>query len=94
MRDTAADAHTHSPIHTCTWKMSDMQLEPGPGDQDTHSRGDCSAETEVQVKTVQYLLGELKALIAGQGESVYRHCLCTREQDSGTRFGCYGYTCS
>ncbi|XP_027142291.1 coiled-coil domain-containing protein 14 isoform X2 [Larimichthys crocea] len=67
VRDTAADAHTHSPIHTCTWKMSDMQLEPGPGDQDTHSRGDCSAETEVQVKTVQYLLGELKALIAGQG---------------------------
>lgn len=62
VRDTAADVHTHSPVHTCTWKMSDMQLEHGPVDQDTRS-----AETEVQVKTVQYLLGELKALIAGQG---------------------------
>lgn len=66
---TAAQ-HTHSHIHTCVMKMSNMQLEPGQADevpQDAHSVEDCSAETEVKVKTVQYLLGELKALIAGQG---------------------------
>ncbi|XP_070711439.1 uncharacterized protein ccdc14 [Pempheris klunzingeri] len=33
----------------------------------SHSGEDCSAETGVRVRTVQYLLGELKAVIAGQG---------------------------
>eukprot|EP00064_Thunnus_orientalis_P015508 superscaffoldBa00002884_g15562 len=61
------DTHTH--IHTCTMKMSKLQLEAGQADtfpQDTHSGEDSSAETEVKQRTVQYLLGELKALIAGQ----------------------------
>ncbi|KAG8004715.1 hypothetical protein GBF38_009109 [Nibea albiflora] len=61
VRDTAGDARARSPVHTCTRKVSDMQLEPGPVDRDAHS-----AEAGVQVRTVQYLLGELKALIAGQ----------------------------
>lgn len=72
-QSTPTDTHTaarHTHIHTCIMKMSNMQLEPGQADkvpQDTHSMEDCSAEAEVKVKTVQYLLGELKALIAGQG---------------------------
>ncbi|XP_074483076.1 uncharacterized protein ccdc14 isoform X2 [Sebastes fasciatus] len=77
-RSTAADAHTavrHSHIHTCTTKMSNMQLESGQLDkvpQDTHSGEDSSAETGVKMRTVQYLLGELKALIAGQGSLAER----------------------
>ncbi|XP_026217349.1 uncharacterized protein ccdc14 isoform X2 [Anabas testudineus] len=68
--NTVTDTHAGVHLHTCTMKMSNQQLEPAPGDevpQDTDSRKDCSAETDVKVKTVQYLLGELKALIAGQG---------------------------
>ncbi|XP_044043845.1 coiled-coil domain-containing protein 14 isoform X2 [Siniperca chuatsi] len=84
-QSTAADTHTavrhtHTHIDTCIMKMSNMQLEPGQVNkvpQDTHSVEDCSAETEV--KTVQYLLGELKALIAGQG-SVAERLLSHLEQ--------------
>ncbi|XP_037618182.1 coiled-coil domain-containing protein 14-like isoform X2 [Sebastes umbrosus] len=84
-RSTATDAHTavrHSHIHTCTTKMSNMQLEPGQLDkvpQDTHSGEDSSAETGVKMRTVQHLLGELKALIAGQG-SVAERLLSHLEQ--------------
>ncbi|XP_044200186.1 coiled-coil domain-containing protein 14 [Thunnus albacares] len=73
---------THSHIHTCTMKMSKLQLEAGQADtfpQDTHSGEDSSAETEVKQRTVQYLLGELKALIAGQG-SVAERLLSHLEQ--------------
>ncbi|XP_073351532.1 uncharacterized protein ccdc14 isoform X2 [Pagrus major] len=86
-QSTATDAHTavgstHSHIHTCALKMLDMQLEHGQADevpQDKHSREDSSAETEVKVKTAQYLLGELRALIVGQG-SVAERLLCHLEQ--------------
>ncbi|XP_070814039.1 coiled-coil domain-containing protein 14 [Chaetodon trifascialis] len=84
-QSTASDIHTagrqiHSHVHTCSLKISNMQLEPGQLDkvpQDTPSRGDCSetsvsAETDVKMKTVQYLLGELKALISGQGNVAER----------------------
>nr|XP_046238713.1 uncharacterized protein ccdc14 [Scatophagus argus] len=77
-----AVGHTHSHIHTCTFKMSDMQLGPGEADkvpQDTDSREDYSAEKEGTLKTVQYLLGELKTLIAGQG-SVAKMLLSHLEQ--------------
>ncbi|XP_068446677.1 uncharacterized protein [Clinocottus analis] len=60
-----------------TLKKSSMQLDEVL--QDSHSREDCSAETDVEVKTVQYLLGELKALIAGQG-SVAERLLSRLEQ--------------
>ncbi|XP_029304947.1 coiled-coil domain-containing protein 14 isoform X2 [Cottoperca gobio] len=74
--------HTHSHVHTCTLKMSSMQLEPGQSaevPQDTQSEEDGSAETQEKVKTVQCLLGELKALIAGRG-SVAERLLCQLEQ--------------
>ncbi|XP_051283231.1 uncharacterized protein LOC127378442 isoform X2 [Dicentrarchus labrax] len=77
-QSTATDTHTavrHTHIHTCTMKMSKMQLESGQVDkvpQDAHSMEDCSAETEVKVKTVHYLLRELKALITGQGSVAER----------------------
>ena len=48
-----------------------MQLGHGQSDevpQDKRSREDSSVEREVKVKTVQFLLGELRALIIGQGE--------------------------
>ncbi|XP_045909005.1 coiled-coil domain-containing protein 14 [Micropterus dolomieu] len=75
---TVEDAHSR--IHACIMKMSNVQLEPGQVDgvpQDTQSEEDGSAETDV--KTVQYLLGELKALIAGQG-SVAERLLSHLEQ--------------
>lgn len=62
---TVTDTHTSPHLHTCTMKMSNMQLEPGQGNEVPQTDG--SAETDVKVKTVQYLLGELKALITGQG---------------------------
>ncbi|XP_035533924.1 uncharacterized protein ccdc14 [Morone saxatilis] len=77
-QSTATDTHTavrHPHIHTCTMKMLNTQLESGQVDkvpQDAHSMEDCSPETEVKVKTVQYLLGELKALITGQGSVAER----------------------
>ncbi|KAM6892903.1 uncharacterized protein ccdc14 [Lycodopsis pacificus] len=61
---------------TWTMKMSNMQLELGQVDK---VRQDCSAETDRKVKTVQYLLGELKALIAGEG-SVAERLLSHLEQ--------------
>ncbi|XP_030265754.1 coiled-coil domain-containing protein 14 isoform X2 [Sparus aurata] len=86
-QSTATDAHTavrntHPHTHTCTVKLSDMQLEHGAADevpQDKHSREDSSAETQVKVRTVQFLLGELRALIVGQG-SVAERLLCHLEQ--------------
>ncbi|XP_059183520.1 coiled-coil domain-containing protein 14-like [Centropristis striata] len=72
------DTHTHSPVHTCTLKLSHTQLEPGQP-EDTHVGGDGSSETEVRVKTAQCLLGELKALMAGQG-SVAERLLSHLEQ--------------
>ncbi|XP_078099427.1 uncharacterized protein ccdc14 [Sander vitreus] len=71
----AAVRHTHSHINACALKMSNMQLELGKVDkvpQDAHSGEDCSAEKEVKLKTVQYLLAELKALISGQGSVAER----------------------
>lgn len=71
-QSTVSDTQTDPQLHTCTMKMSDMQLEPGQGSevpQETDIRKDCSVETDVKVKTVQYLLEELKALIAGQGKT-------------------------
>ncbi|XP_031708253.1 coiled-coil domain-containing protein 14 isoform X2 [Anarrhichthys ocellatus] len=59
-----------------TMKMSNMQLELGQVDKVPQ---DCSAETDRKGKTVQYLLGELKALIAGQG-SVAERLLSHLEQ--------------
>ncbi|XP_075950393.1 uncharacterized protein LOC142952517 [Anarhichas minor] len=61
---------------TWTMKMSNMQLELGQVDKVPQ---DGSAETDRKVKTVQYLLGELKALIAGQG-SVAERLLSHLEQ--------------
>ncbi|XP_039997949.1 coiled-coil domain-containing protein 14 isoform X2 [Xiphias gladius] len=82
-QSTAADTHTAvTRIYTCTADMSNMHLEPGQVaeiPQGTHSGENCSAETEVKAKTVQYLLGELKALIAGQG-SVAERLLSHLEQ--------------
>ncbi|XP_031158228.1 coiled-coil domain-containing protein 14 isoform X2 [Sander lucioperca] len=86
-QSTVADPHaavrpTRSHINTCTLKMSNMQLELGEVDkvpQDPHSGEDCSAEKEVKLKTVQYLLAELKALISGQG-SVAERLLSHLEQ--------------
>ncbi|KAK2856705.1 hypothetical protein Q5P01_005440 [Channa striata] len=60
------DTETQIPAtDTHKLKSANMQLEPGQGDgvpQDTDHRSNC-----MKVKTVQYLLKELKALIAGQG---------------------------
>ncbi|KAI3366259.1 hypothetical protein L3Q82_009727, partial [Scortum barcoo] len=83
-QSTAANTHRHTQSHiqACVMKTSNMQREPGQADdvpQDTHSMEDCSAEAEVRVRTVQYLLGELKALIAGQG-SVAERLLSHLEQ--------------
>ncbi|XP_050922082.1 coiled-coil domain-containing protein 14 [Lates calcarifer] len=86
-QSTAADTHTAvrhtlSHIHTCAMKMSNMHVVPGQAEkipQDTLSRENCSAETEARARTVQYLLGELRALIAGQG-SVAEKLLSHLEQ--------------
>ncbi|XP_034402898.1 RNA-binding protein 33 [Cyclopterus lumpus] len=70
----------------CSLKMSNMQ--PGQVDevpQDLHSR----AETDVKGKTVQSLLGELKALIAGQG-SVAERLLSHLEQMVSSTLMCRG----
>ncbi|XP_032361797.1 dynactin subunit 1 isoform X2 [Etheostoma spectabile] len=77
-QSTAADTH----INTCTSEMSTMQLELGKVNkvsQDPHSGEGCSAEKEAKMKTVQYLLAELKALISGQG-SVAERLLSHLEQ--------------
>ncbi|XP_040038613.2 uncharacterized protein ccdc14 [Gasterosteus aculeatus] len=68
-------------VQSCP-KKSDMRLELGQVDRvllDTPSGRDCTGETDEKVKTVQYLLGELKALIAGQG-SVAERLLTHLEQ--------------
>ncbi|KAM8903485.1 uncharacterized protein ccdc14 isoform 2-T2 [Spinachia spinachia] len=68
-------------VQSCP-KRSDMPLEPGQVDRvplDTPSKRDCTGETDEKVKTVQYLLGELKAMIAGQG-SVAERLLTHLEQ--------------
>ncbi|XP_030607425.1 coiled-coil domain-containing protein 14 isoform X1 [Archocentrus centrarchus] len=65
-----AARHTHAHRDTCTMKMSHLQLEPGRGETvpgDTLSREGCGAEADTTATMVQYLLGELKALIAGRG---------------------------
>uniref|UniRef100_UPI0037E7F742 coiled-coil domain-containing protein 14 n=1 Tax=Semicossyphus pulcher TaxID=241346 RepID=UPI0037E7F742 len=73
VRDT--DTHPAN-AHTCTLKMSDMQLDPAQADeapqQDSASNGD-------KVRTAQDVLGELRALIAGQG-SVAERLLTHLEQ--------------
>ncbi|XP_058472480.1 coiled-coil domain-containing protein 14 isoform X2 [Solea solea] len=58
----------HVPPHvlSCSSKVSNMRLDPGHVDeipQDAH----ISIERAVKEKKVEYLLGELKALLAGQG---------------------------
>ncbi|XP_060923359.1 myosin-9 [Limanda limanda] len=71
----AAVGHPPSYTHSCTAKVSDMRLEPGPVQevpQDAHSREMCSAGEDEKEKMVQYLLGELKALITGQGSVAER----------------------
>ncbi|XP_020513872.2 ELKS/Rab6-interacting/CAST family member 1 [Labrus bergylta] len=54
--------------HTCTLKTPDMQLERAQGEgaplQDSHRK-----QTEEKVRTAQGLLGELRAVIAGQGSA-------------------------
>ncbi|XP_037335552.1 uncharacterized protein ccdc14 isoform X2 [Pungitius pungitius] len=55
-------------VQSCP-KRSDMRLGLGQVDRvllDTPGGRDCKGETDEKVKTVHYLLGELKALIAGQ----------------------------
>ncbi|XP_055362881.1 coiled-coil domain-containing protein 14 isoform X2 [Betta splendens] len=73
VRDTNAQSRGSSPhMQSCTIRMSDMQLEPGHGDklsQDGDDQRNCSTEKEAKVKTIQYLLEELKTLIAGQGNA-------------------------
>ncbi|XP_040888620.1 coiled-coil domain-containing protein 14 [Toxotes jaculatrix] len=69
----AATRHALSHIHTCAVSdvMSNVHLEQGQVNkipQETHG----GAEVEVKATTVQYLLGELKALIAGQGSVAER----------------------
>lgn len=61
-RSTAADSH----MRTSIFEMSNMQLEPGH--VDTRGEEVSCAEGEGKVKMVQYLLGELKTLIAGEGQ--------------------------
>ncbi|XP_067349532.1 uncharacterized protein ccdc14 isoform X2 [Channa argus] len=76
-QNTGTDTHTQPNLHVYTMKMAKMHLEPGPSDevpQDTDHRSNC-----MKVKTVQYLLEELKALIAGQG-SVAEMLLSQLEQ--------------
>lgn len=56
---------TDSRAHARTVKMSNVRLEPR---QEVGSSGEVnSAEAEEGVRTVQYLLGELKSLFGGQG---------------------------
>ncbi|KAM7375018.1 hypothetical protein PAMA_014214 [Pampus argenteus] len=67
-QSSAGDTHSH--IHTCTMKVCELQLAPGQAEdvpQETHSEEDSSAQTQVK-----YLLGQLKALIAGQGSVAER----------------------
>ncbi|XP_062236701.1 coiled-coil domain-containing protein 14 [Platichthys flesus] len=71
----AAAGHTPSNTHSCTTKVSDMRLEPGPVQevpQDPQSRELYSAGEDVKEQKVQYLLRELKALITGQGSVAER----------------------
>lgn len=66
VRDTGTQSLTaHPRIRACTLQTSTTQLEPGQacGQEVGGSEGD----GEGKVKTVRYLLGELKALIAGEG---------------------------
>ncbi|XP_037335543.1 coiled-coil domain-containing protein 14 isoform X1 [Pungitius pungitius] len=68
-------------VQSCP-KRSDMRLGLGQVDRvllDTPGGRDCKGETDEKVKTVHYLLGELKALIAGQG-SVAERLLTHLEQ--------------
>lgn len=81
-----AARHTRAHRDTCTIKMSRLQLEPGRGETvpgDTLSREGCRAEVDSTATMVQYLLGELKALIAGQG-SVAERLLGHLEQTVST----------
>lgn len=56
---------TDSRTHARTVKMSNVALEPR---QEVASSGEAnSAEAEEGLRTVQYLLGELKSLFGGQG---------------------------
>ncbi|KAM9836269.1 uncharacterized protein ccdc14 [Aulostomus maculatus] len=66
--------------HTYVEKMSHLQLEPGQAEvpQDPH-KGGGAAEVGGKPRMIQYLLGELRALIAGQG-SVAEKLLSHLEQ--------------
>ncbi|XP_072235443.1 uncharacterized protein ccdc14 isoform X2 [Leuresthes tenuis] len=80
IQSSAPDSHTH--LNTCNLKMSNLQLEPGQDDKipvNVRSGDECCAETKAKAETVQYLLGELKGLIAGQG-SVAERLLSHLEQ--------------
>lgn len=73
VRDTSSQSVTaRSRIRTCTLKTSNTQLVAGRAgvQDDARSKevGSSEGDGEVKVKTVQYLLGELKALIAGEGQ--------------------------
>ncbi|XP_008278007.1 bicaudal D-related protein 2 [Stegastes partitus] len=70
MKKTSTDSNTN----TCAVEMSNLQLEPGKDGKVTQESND-----EEKAKTVQYLLRELKALIAGQG-SVAERLLSHLEQ--------------
>lgn len=85
VRDTNAQSVT-APLHTsaCALKASDTQLEPGQARG--REAGSSEGDGETKVKTVQYLLGELKALIAGEGQWIlwrlYRSVLVCSFQTS------------
>jgi len=71
IQGSATDSRTavrHAHINTCNLKMSNLQLEPGQDDKiPVNMRSGDEGCAETKAKTVQYLLGELKGLIAGQG---------------------------
>lgn len=78
---TVTDTHTSPYLHTCTMEMSNMQLGPAQGSEVPQTDG--RAETDMKMKTVQYLLGELKALIAGQGKVCpFSHIFTYKEQST------------
>lgn len=79
MKDVSAHRSVaDSLIDTCTFKVSNVQL----------AHVDGHAEREEKVQTAQYLLGELRALIAGEGELNLCLLLSTRAQSSLTLIKC------
>lgn len=59
----STEIHRSAHLHPRTMKMSNMQLGP----EETREVPQTEGSAETDVRTVQYLLGELKTLLAGQG---------------------------